>query len=94
MKYAKLNNGLPQFAPNPIIVDDRQIGNPHAEIYLEQGYKPVVYTDPTETESGYIAVPGWEETSEEIVQIWTVEPEPDAVDAERAMEILFGGDGE
>lgn len=91
MKYAKFVAGNLILAPNPIIVEDRQIGNPPGEVYLEQGYKPVRYTDPPETEPGYIAVSGWEETSEEIVQIWTVEPEPDAVDAERAMDILFGG---
>ena len=37
-----------------------------------------------------MAVPGWEETEEEIVQTWTVEPEGDISDAE-ALEILMGG---
>lgn len=92
MKYAKLINNNLVPAPNPIIVGDRQIGNPPGEVYTEQGYKPVTYTDPPEVEPGYIAVPGWEEQAEAIVQIWTIEEEPDEVDSERAMQILFGGD--
>ena len=92
MTYAKLINNQIQFAPNPIIVGDRQIGNPPGEVYEVQGYKPVTYTDSPEVEPGYIAVPGWEEQAEAIVQTWTIEEEPDEVDAERAMEILFGGE--
>ena len=92
MDYAKLINNQLAIAPNPIVIDDRQIGNPPGEVYLEQGYKPVTYTDPPEVEPGYIAVPGWEETDNAIVQTWTIEEEPDEVDAERAMDILFGGE--
>ena len=76
MKYAKLINGAIRFAPNPIVIDDRQIGNPPDEVYLSEGYKPVIYTDPPEVEPGYVAVPGWEENVFEIVQTWTVEAEP------------------
>ena len=89
MTYAKLTNNNLVLAPNPIIIADRQIGNPPGEVYLEQGYKPVQYTDPPEVEPGYIAVPRWEEQEEAIVQTWTIQEEPDEVDADRAMEILF-----
>ena len=92
MAYGKLINNELQYAPNPIVIGDRQIGNPPGEVYLEQGYLPVTYTDPPEVEPGYIAVLGWEEQDEAIVQIWTVEEEPDEIDAERAMDILFGGE--
>lgn len=94
MRYAKLIENEIQYAPNPILIDDRQIGNPPAELYLEQGYKPVTYTDPPETDPGYVAVPGWEDDGEAIIQTWTIEEEPDDVDSERAMQILFGGDEE
>lgn len=94
MKYAKLIENNLVYAPNPIVVGDRQIGNPPGEVYTEHGYKVVTYTDPPEVEAGYIAVPGWEEQAEAIVQTWTIEEEPDEVDAERAMGILFGGDEE
>ena len=90
MKYAKLINGEMHFAPNPIIIADRQIGNPPGEVYEEQGSLPVVYTDPPVVEPGYVAVPGWEEQAEEIVQVWTVEVEPDEISEDRAYEIIFG----
>lgn len=91
MRYAKLINGYPSYAPNPILVDGNYIGNPPGEVYEAEGYKPVVYTDPPEVEPGYVAVPGWTETASEIVQTWTVEEAE--VDPAEAMDILFGGDG-
>ena len=90
MKYAKLIDGQLVCAPNPIIIADRQIGNPPGEVYLSEGYKPVVYTDPPETEPGYIAVPGWEENAGAIVQTWTVEEEPDEISEDRAYRIIAG----
>ena len=89
MDYAKLIEGELVLAPNPIIVGDRQIGNPPGEVYIEQGFLPVVYTEPPETEPGYEAVPGWYDDGDEIREVWTVVPEPDDVDSDRAMEILF-----
>ena len=76
MNYAKLIDGAVVYAPNPIIVGDRQIGIPPGDVYIEQGYKPVRYTDPPVVAEGYVAVPGWEEQAEEIVQTWTVEQVP------------------
>lgn len=76
MKYGKLINNQLVLAPNPIIIADRQIGNPPGEVYISDGYKPVVYTDPPTVEPGYAAVPGWEENVLEIVQVWTVEQVP------------------
>lgn len=90
MKYAKLINFRPSFAPNPIVIDDVRIGNPPASLLLEQGYKPVRYTEAPTPEPGYIAVPGWTETAEEIVQTWTVEPEPDEIPEDRAYRIITG----
>lgn len=94
MKYAKLIDGNLSIAPNPILHAGVRIGNPPAEVYQAEGYKPVVYTDPPGVEPGYIAIPGWVETEEEIVQTWAVEPEPDEVDGERAMQILFDEEGD
>lgn len=76
MKYAKLINNFPAYAPNPIHIGNRWRINPPDSVYGAEGYKPVIYTDPPQTESGYVAVPGWEETAEEIVQTWTVEEQP------------------
>lgn len=90
MKYAKLINDHPDYAPNPITVDEIRYGNPPAALLIAQGYKPVRYTDAPTPEPGYIAVPEWVETEEEIVQTWAVEPEPDEISEERAYRIIAG----
>lgn len=90
MKYAKLINNFPVYAPNPILHNGSYIGNPPGSVYEANGYKPVHFTDAPETDIGYEAVEGWTETETEIVQTWEiVEAE---VDPANAMEILFGGD--
>ena len=90
MKYAKLINNSPVYAPNPILHNGSYIGNPPDSVYEEEGYKPVRYTDPPVTDVGYEAVEGWTETETEIIQTWEiVEAE---VDPANAMEILFGGE--
>lgn len=89
MRYAKLIDGYPSYAPNPIKHNGLWYGNPPPEIYLAEGYKPVTFTEPPETDIGYTAVEGWAETETEILQTWEiVEAE---VDPAEAMEILFGG---
>ena len=90
MRYAKLINDHPDYAPNPILHDGLWYGNPPSEIYEAEGYKPVRYTDAPTPEPGYIAVPEWVETEEEIVQTWAVEPEPDEISEERAYRIITG----
>lgn len=91
MNYAKLIDGNLVLAPRSVVVGDRQIGNPPAEMLVELGYKPVVYTKAPETEPGYVAVEGWIEDGGSIVQTWTVEEEPDEIDGERAAELMLGG---
>ena len=90
MRYAKLIDNFPVYAPNPILIDGSYIGNPPGSVYEAEGYKPVRYTDSPETDIGYTAVEGWTENETEIVQTWEiVEAE---VDPANAMEILFGGE--
>lgn len=93
MDYAKLIEGEISFAPRKVHYGETVVYNPPGEMLVELGYKPVTYTDPPVVEEGYIAVPGWEDDGGSIIQTWTVEEEPDEVDADRAMEILFGGEG-
>ena len=90
MRYAKLLDGKPVYAPNPILHNGLWYGNPPASVYEAEGFKPVRFTEPPETEPGYIAVPGWEETPEAIVQTWAVEPEPDEIPEDRAYRIITG----
>lgn len=71
MKYAKLINNFPSYAPNPILVDGAYIGNPPGSVYEAEGYKPVRYTaPPTEPREGYQWAETWSETATEIVQGW------------------------
>ena len=93
MNYAKLIDGKIRYAPRHYLEGDYQISNPTPEMLTAKGYLPVTFTDPPEVEPGYIAVPDWEDEGDEIVQTWSIEEEPDEVDDERAMEILFGGEG-
>lgn len=73
MKYAKLINNFPSYAPNPIKHGGMWYGNPPTEVYTAEGYKPVVYTDPpTEPGDGYQWVESWSETESEIVQGWVL----------------------
>lgn len=90
MKFAKLLDGSIVYSPNPIYIDPYWIGNPTPKMLIAEGYKPVIYSDPPEVEPGYVAVPGWEENAEEIVQTWAVEPEPDEISEERAYRIITG----
>lgn len=76
MNYAKLINNQIQFAPRHYIEGDYQISNPTPEMLIAKGYKLVTYTDPPLVPPGYIAVPGWTEATDEIVQVWTVELAP------------------
>lgn len=90
MRYAKLIDGFPVYAPNPIKHSGLWYGNPPGSVYEAEGYKPVTFTELPETDIGYTAIEGWSETETEIIQTWEiVEAE---VDPASAMEILFGGD--
>lgn len=80
MTYAKLVNGEIQFAPNPIHVGGNLIGNPTADLMLSLGWKPVVFSDPPE--SDYLTEPEWLEKEHEIVQTWTIS-ESESVNRER-----------
>ena len=73
MKYAKLINNYPTYAPNPILHNGSYIGNPPGSVYEAEGYKPVRYTDPpTEPGEGYQWSETWSETDTEIVQGWVL----------------------
>lgn len=73
MRYAKLVNNYPSYAPNPILHNGIWHGNPLGEIYEAEGYKPVHYTDPPiEPTEGYQWLETWSETATEIVQGWVL----------------------
>ena len=95
MRYAKLINNYPSYAPNPILHDGNYIGNPPGSVYEADGYKPVQYTDPPgEPDEGYQWAETWTETDSEIVRGWeAVELPPEGdIDPAEALDIILGGE--
>ena len=90
MEYAKLIRGEAEIAPRVLRDGAYTTYNPPAELLKAHGYKPIQYTAPPETAPGCIAVPGWRDTGEIILQTWTQEPEDDISDVE-VLNILLGG---
>lgn len=91
MTYAKLTEAGIVFAPRRLRMGGTTVYNPPAELLLELGYKPVIYSEAPEVGEGFEAAPGWTETEDAIVRTWTLEPEGDISDA-AALEILLGGE--
>ena len=90
--YAKLEENVLIPAPKVLPGDGVNVWNPPAEMYLAQGWKPVVFTDEPEAPSGYFCESGWEEQTDAIVQTWTLTPLPDDIDDAEAYGIIFGGE--
>ena len=92
MKYAKLINNSPSYAPNPIIHNGLWYGNPPGAVYEAEGYKIVTYAPQPEAPSGYYYQETWAETEGAIVQGWELvkAPEPE-LSADEALDILLGG---
>ena len=92
--FAKLNEGNIVFAPQKLNGDGVIVYNPPAEMYLEQGWLPLRFTDEPESPAGYYYESGWEEQTDAVVQTWTLTPLPDDIDEAEAYDIIFGGGGE
>ncbi len=88
--YAKLIEGVLRTAPKKLPGDGVVVYNPPEEMVLEQGWKPVRFTDEPEAPIGYYYESGWEEQENAIVQTWTLVELPDDIDEAEAWEILFG----
>lgn len=73
VKYGKLIDGSLRLAPKRVNYKGKQIINPRAEVLIELGYKPIKYTDMPEETEGYYWVSKWQETENEIIQIWEKE---------------------
>lgn len=91
---AKIIDGALVYAPRKInrTIDgqDYTTYNPTDEMLAEQGWLPVVETDPPEAPEGYHYEPTYTEESGEIVQGWEL-AETEYTDSE-VFDILFGGD--
>lgn len=90
--YAKLVDGQLLPAPNRVEYNGSNIWNPPVELYIELGWKPVVYVDPIEeAPSGYQYLSNWEETNTEIQQTWSLAPLSDELSEDEVYSIIFGG---
>jgi hypothetical protein len=93
MRYAKLIDGFPIYAPNPILHNGSRIGNPTPEVYLAEGYKPVIFYDEPEP----LGVGRWEEVWTEDAQNiyrsweWHEATDTDEISNEEVLQILLGG---
>lgn len=67
--YARLNNGVLEYAPNKLIIDTKQVFNAPAEIYATQGYLPIANME-CPNEEGFYFTPFYIETNGKIEQQW------------------------
>lgn len=95
MRYAKLIEGQPVFAPNPIHINGLWVGNPTPEMLTEEGYKHVTRMEPQgDAPEGYAWRETWTDNGSEIVQGWEAVELPPEMDIspEEALDILLGGE--
>lgn len=88
--YGKLIEGNLQIAPKKLNGDGVVVYNPPAEMYLEQGWKPVIFIDEPEVQKGYTYESKWVENENEIIQTWEFVELPDDIDEFEAYNIIFG----
>lgn len=96
MRYAKLINNYPSYAPRRLRVNDTVVYNPLPEMLEADGYMPVIETEQPEVDEQHYAEPHWAIENNQIVQSWTVEdiPYDDKADKAEAYDILMGEDGD
>lgn len=87
--YAKLENGKLRYAPKVLHVDGITLVNPSHDALVAAGYLPVKLTDATKVEAGFIAMPSWEQTENEIVRMWKVFPDMNPLSVSEVMEMLI-----
>ena len=92
MRYAKLINNYPSYAPRRLRVGETWVYNPTETQLLDAGYLPVIETEPPVTDERHYAEPHWTEENGQIVQSWTVVeiPYDDTADKAEAYDILTG----
>lgn len=76
MRYAKLINNYPTYAPRRIRIGSVIVYNPTDAQLLAEGYLPVVETDAPEVDERHFATPHWAIVNNQIAQSWTVEEVP------------------
>ena len=82
MKYAKLINNYPSYAPRRLLIGSAWVYNPTDAQLRAEGYLPVIETEPPEMDERHYAEPHWAEENGQIIQSWTVGEMPDEVTPE------------
>ena len=91
MRYAKLNNNYPSYAPHRLHIGDKVVFNPTDQMLADAGYLPVIESEPPETDERHYAEPRYVERDGQIVQEWDIvelPPEPDEVTPEEIVDAL------
>ena len=70
MRYAKLINNYPSYAPHRLRVGETWVYNPTETQLLDAGYLPVIETEPPVTDEFHYAEPHWAIENNQIVQSW------------------------
>lgn len=85
MKYGKLIDGVLIYAPNPLSHNGMRIYNPSGDLYVAEGYAPIIETSaPESTEDSVVYyAPTWEMQANQIVKVW-IETEPPVEEIEVA----------
>ena len=76
MRYAKLINNYPSYAPHRIRIGSVIVYNPTDAQLLSEWYLPVIETPMPETDERHYAEPYWQEEPNRIVQRWEVKEIP------------------
>ena len=68
--YGQLKQNNLVYAPNILIIGDKQVINAPAELYKSQGYLRIVNTEMPEYEEGFYYTPYYIEVIDAIIQKW------------------------
>lgn len=76
MKYAKLVNNYPSYAPRRMRIGSVIVYNPTDAQLLSEGYLPVLETPMPVTDEQHYAEPHWQEEPNQIAQRWEIKEIP------------------
>lgn len=72
MRYAKLINDYPSYAPRRMRIGNVWVYNPTDEQLLSEGYFPVIETEPPDVDELHYAEPRYVERDGSIMQEWEI----------------------
>ncbi len=74
MNYGKIINGNLELLKMPLMENNKDIFTNDKNIILQNGYKPVEYSEPEQKE-GFLPVCSFIEKEDKILQVWNYEVE-------------------